>query len=240
MEGIKKIYLIPGLATDKTVYKNLQSILDIPSEVIEFKPLDENDSLHEYAEKMSQEIDDSEPFALIGTSFGGILAMEIAKIKHPEKIVIISSAKNREELSPIMRLKGGKFFLSLIPNGVLKQMVNKGFHISSLIKKSYRDIYNPETKAMVAKSEGAFDKWIMQQINDWDSDYQHQNLLHIHGDKDIVFPIKYIGNAYVIKGGGHPMVMNRYEEIGKVINDFLHSKSNKKQPVDANSQTNSL
>lgn len=221
MNTNSKIYFIPGLATDKTIYKSLINELDASCEVIEFKELEDNDSLHDYAIKMAEEIDDSHPFVILGTSFGGILAMEIAKIKHPEKIIIISSAKNREELSPIMRLKGASFFVSMVPDKIMKQIFNKGFHISTFVKKSYKSIYNEETKAMVAKSTGGFDKWIMKQVSSWDSDYEHQNLLHIHGDKDIVFPIKYIRNCFVIKDGGHPMIINRYEEIGKVITDFL-------------------
>ncbi len=216
-----KIYFIPGLATDKTIYKDLVNELNAPCEVIEFEPLEDNDSLNDYAKKMCSKIDDTKPFALVGTSFGGILALEMAKIKQPKKIVIISSAKNRKELSPIMKIKGASFFVSMIPDKFMKQIFNKGFHISTLVKKSYKSIYNDETKAMVAKSTGGFDKWVMKQVSDWDSDFEHQNLLHIHGDKDIVFPIKYIGNCYVIKGGGHPMIINKYKEIGKVISDFL-------------------
>jgi len=232
MSKYNKIYLIPGLATDKTIYKDLINELNASCEVIEFKPLKEDDSLHDYAIKMCEDIDDSKPFVLIGTSFGGILAMEMAKIKHPEKIVIVSSAKNREELSPIMRLKGASFFVSMIPDKIMKHIFNKGFHISSFVKKAYKSAYNEGTKAMVAKSTGGFDKWIMKQVSDWDSDFEHQSLLHIHGDKDIVFPIKYIKNCYVIKGGGHPMIINRYKEIGKVITDFLHLPKKKEDVVD--------
>ncbi len=75
MSKYNKIYLIPGLVTDKTIYKDLIQELDAPCEVIEFQPLDDDDSLHDYAIKMSREIDDSEPFVILGTSFGGILAM---------------------------------------------------------------------------------------------------------------------------------------------------------------------
>jgi len=228
-----KIYLIPGLATDGTAYKGLISELKAPCTVLEFKPLDDNESLHDYAEKMSKDIDDSEPFVLIGTSFGGILATEIAKIKHPEKLILISSAKSREELSPIMKVKGGSFFVSMIPDAIMKEIIKKGFHLTSMVRKSFRNIYNEETKAMVAKSHGSFDKWIMQQINGWDSDFEHQSILHIHGDSDIVFPIKYINGCYIIKGGTHAMLMNKYKEIAQVINNFLHLTNNKKEMVNA-------
>lgn len=221
MSKYNKIYFIPGLATDKTIYKGVINELNAPCEVIEFKPLEVDESLNDYAKKMAQEIDESKPFAIVGTSFGGILAMEIAKIKHPEKLILISSAKNREELNPIMRIKGGSFFVSLIPDKIMKQIFNKGFHISSFVRKSYKSIYNEETKAMIAKSTGGFDKWVMLQIASWKSDYLHQDILHIHGDKDVVFPIKHIRKCHVISGGSHAMIINKYEEIGNVITDFL-------------------
>ena len=56
-----------------------------------------NESLHDYAVRFADTIHD-EQFILIGLSFGGMLATEIAGIKKPVKTIIISSVASANEL----------------------------------------------------------------------------------------------------------------------------------------------
>ena len=47
------------------------------------------------------------------------------------------------------------------------------------------------------------------------------NLVHIHGDKDLIFPIENIIDSIVVKGGTHIMILNKYkwmnENLPKLI-----------------------
>jgi hypothetical protein len=56
------------------------------------------ETLPEYALRLSQQIDTSQPFVLIGVSFGGMCAIEISKKLNPLQTILISSSKVSTEL----------------------------------------------------------------------------------------------------------------------------------------------
>ena len=74
------LYLVPGFLTDKTIYKNFLLDERLDCKVLEFiSPADKDESIEDYAKRMAEKIDTSKNLALLGTSFGGILSIEIAK-----------------------------------------------------------------------------------------------------------------------------------------------------------------
>ena len=48
-----------------------------------------------------------------------------------------------------------------------------------------------------------------------------KNIVHIHGTKDNVFPLKHIKNAIEIKGGTHIMILTKAKKISKIIDEVL-------------------
>jgi len=63
--------------------------------------------------------------------------------------------------------------------------------------------------------------WAVEQIILWERTLADENVIHIHGDQDDVFPIKNIQNCIVIKGGTHVMILNKFkwfnENLPKII-----------------------
>ena len=41
------------------------------------------------------------------------------------------------------------------------------------------------------------------------------NLVHIHGDRDIIFPIENIKTCVMVEGGTHIMILNKYRWLNK-------------------------
>ena len=99
------VYFIPGLGTDRSIFE----YLNLPDTNFNIHFLEwiipENslESLQSYAHRMSEQIRE-EHFVLIGISFGGVIAQEIAKIRVVEKVIIISSIKSKHELPRRLRL----------------------------------------------------------------------------------------------------------------------------------------
>jgi hypothetical protein len=53
--------------------------------------------------------------------------------------------------------------------------------------------------------------WSMDQIVNWNQEMYDPKVVHIHGDKDLVFPVQYIKNFTLVKNGTHTMIIHRYK-----------------------------
>ena len=91
------VYFLPGLGADKRLFeKQLQA--GLPITILEWKTPNKNESIQAYTERMAADIPQTDNLIIGGVSLGGIMAIEIAKIVKPKKVIIISSIKNRSEL----------------------------------------------------------------------------------------------------------------------------------------------
>ena len=50
-------------------------------------------------------------------------------------------------------------------------------------------------------------EWAVSSLLNWKQEEHRPDLIHIHGDKDNVFPIENISNCIKIKGGKHEMII---------------------------------
>ena len=57
--------------------------------------------------------------------------------------------------------------------------------------------------------------WAIKELLLWDRCEPDSDVIHIHGDSDEVFPVKYIKNFTVVKGGTHIMILNKYRWLNK-------------------------
>src|SRR6266487_4519719 len=86
-----KVYFISGLAADKRVFKHIQLPPGFEAVHLDWISPQKDESLANYALRLADNINRNEPFALVGLSFGGMLATEIAKRYHPAATILISS-----------------------------------------------------------------------------------------------------------------------------------------------------
>jgi len=216
------LYLIPGFLTDKTIYKSFLEDKRFDVKVLEFISANsEDESLESYAGRMALEIDKTKPFSLLGTSFGGILAIEISKIYVPESIIFVSSVKNRGELNPLMKINGISNVLNYVSDNFVKKTITTGYAVGKNIAPPLKKIHSQKIENMVNRIDGKLEKWILKKINNWQGENTFENYLHIHGDKDHVFPIKNIKNCVIIKGGTHNIIISKSKEIKELVLDFL-------------------
>jgi hypothetical protein len=62
----------------------------------------------------------------------------------------------------------------------------------------------------------------INEIVNWKNEWSPENVIHIHGTNDHIFPIKYIKNPqYVIQGGGHLLLMNNADEVNQILKKEL-------------------
>ena len=83
---------------------------------------------------------------------------------------------------------------------------------------------------MIEDIDIEFNEWAVDQVINWKNEEVPNNLTHIHGTRDRIFPHFYIKDAIWIKGGTHFMVVNRAKEISKIIRKELSSARQIKLP----------
>ncbi|WP_093825084.1 alpha/beta fold hydrolase [Spirosoma endophyticum] len=93
-----KIYFISGLGADKRIFQKLVLPTFFEPVYIELLTPHQNESLPNYAGRMALSIDSIQPFYIVGISFGGMLATEIAKLIRPQKTILISSVSTSNQL----------------------------------------------------------------------------------------------------------------------------------------------
>ena len=211
------VYFMPGLAASAEIFERIV----LPEDVFEMFPLEweiplDNESLAQYAKRMTQKITHPNP-VLIGVSFGGILVQEMAKFITARKVIIISSVKTNLEFPLRMKVAKTTKAYKLIPTNLLA-------NVESLSKFSFGEKIDRRLK-LYEKFLRVRDKryldWAVEQVILWERTVADESVIHIHGDEDDVFPIKYIRNCIVVKGGTHVMILNKYkwfnENLPKII-----------------------
>lgn len=124
-----------------------------------------NESIESYSKRLSTVIDTEDDFCLIGVSFGGLIATEIAKILKPKIVILISSAHTKNELRPIFRWFGKTKLIRLVPSSLLdppRWIANYMFGAKNV--KLLNEILND--------TDLKFVKWAINELINWQNDAQ--------------------------------------------------------------------
>lgn len=212
---MKHIYLFSGLGADERVFQKL----DFSKYEVTFvewnQPL-KNEEIENYVMRIIPQIKQSNPI-LIGLSFGGMIAVEVAKKISTEKVILIASAKNRKEIPFYFRWLGCMRIDLLIPVSLLKKsnfLSNWFFGIESNTDKLL-------LKQILSETDSIFLKWAIAKIVRWKNEMAIKNLIHIHGTTDRFLPIYFVQCDQKIIGGGHFMTLNKSEEMNKLLANCL-------------------
>lgn len=211
------IYLISGLGADERVFKFL-NLGNQSFSVIRWEIPANGESLATYSLKLIKQIDTEKEIILIGVSFGGIVAQEIAGHIPVKKLIIISSIKSPDELHWKLRLVRVTGIHKLLPAGFMKQL---GIYFADYF-------FSVETnqelfllREIMLDTDANFSKWAVGNILQWKGNRSGITPMHIHGVKDRILSCKTFKNYIPIADGGHFMIVNRSEQISKLVRNLI-------------------
>ena len=209
---MKTIYCIPGLGATDAIFSRLKP------KSVDLKPLKlprptDGDDIHSYASRLLGQLDTERPFWLLGQSFGGMLAIEMSRLCSPEKIILVSSVKCRQELPWYARLIGALRLHRLVPYSHPEYTLPVSRFLNGISTADERAVL----KEMVAKRDVDLLKWSTDQAVTWHSGVAPDNLFHIHGTADRLIPARYVHADAWIVGGTHFMIVSRAEEISRLL-----------------------
>lgn len=218
MSNKPTVYMIPGLAATKLIYRNTVLPEGYERVYLEWYDPSPGDTLDSYAKRFAEQIDTSKPFVLVGSSLGGIMSGAMSKYVSPEKIILVSSIESIEELP--WYLKMFKYFpvYWLIPYFILKFFARYARLVLSNSTKEDAEM----VRIMFQQNTGKFFRWALHAVLNWEQTGHNDKVVRIHGTNDPLFRMKYLKkDGYWVNGGDHFMVVTRGKEISGYIAEIL-------------------
>lgn len=209
------IYTIPGLGLDERIFGKID-FGQIQVRHLNWIVPERDESIADYAKRMTVKIEKTnEKIILIGHSFGGIMAQEMAQFIDIEKIILVSSIKSIDEKPWHIRL--------IEPLGLYrfftKKLTLSTFWIWAK-QHGYRTGAEQQLfKNMIGKQPDDYLQWAIKTLSKWSGPSRNNiPVVQIHGENDKTFPIHLLKQPlYRIKDGSHFMVFSQPDIVGKMI-----------------------
>ncbi|GAA4272134.1 alpha/beta hydrolase [Aquimarina gracilis] len=210
------------MAADVSIFENIRLPEDhFSTYMVPWKIPNKKESMGEYAKRMCLEIKHDNA-VLVGVSFGGVVVQEMSKYLNVKKVIIISSVKSKHELPRRMKLARKTKLYKLLPTSLVSKIDNWEKLAFGEFAKKRAAMY----QKYLSVNDKTYLDWAIEKMVCWDQEKCPNRLVHIHGDRDIVFPISNIKNCITVDKGTHVMIVNRARWFNKnlpeIINDNLH------------------
>lgn len=216
------IYFVPGLAANPTIF----DLIRLPKKYFEFHflewllPENSSETIEHYAQRMSANVK-HENVVLIGVSFGGVMVQEMKKIVNPLETIIISSIKNKNEMPLRMRIAQKTNAHKILPTKAFTHLEKYEKYAFGNLLKGRIQLY----KKYLSMRDEKYVQWAINTIVNWRQTKSDEDVVHIHGTSDFMFPIENITNCHKIEGGTHIMILTKAKEINVLLQKVLQKKS---------------
>lgn len=207
-QEIIHVYFMPGMAANPSIFEHIK----LPEATFKmhhlewFLPEHIDEPLSSYAQRMVDLIEHKN-CVLIGVSFGGILVQEMRKLMSTKKVIIISSVSSWHELPKRLKLLRATKLYKALPTQLASNIDLLAKFSMGVIGTKRIQLY----KKYLSVSNKLYLDWAIKQTVNWGQEQAQEDVIHIHGDKDGVFPFKNIKNSILIKDGTHVMIINKFK-----------------------------
>ena len=207
------VYLISGLGADWRMFRFLKLPEHLQLRNIEWiAPQHLDEPLMDYVQRLKLQITDPFPI-LVGLSFGGLAAIELAKVVQPRKTIILSSLARRQDLPGYYRVLGKTNLHRWAP----LKLMQSGLPLANWFFGAHNCADRKLLKHVILDIDERFLRWSLGQMLDWQQQEVLPGLVHIHGTSDRVLPLYDRPGLIKVQGGEHLMVMNRADEISAIL-----------------------
>jgi pimeloyl-ACP methyl ester carboxylesterase len=210
------VYCISGLGADKHIFHGIM-VPGIRWVYVPWLIPGRDEEIGVYAARMKASIPEENP-VLLGVSFGGMMAIEIAKYLPAATVIIVSSIGHWRQLPVPIKLTKYLGLNRWTPPANLRLLAPfqdyfLGVETSadSRLARGYRGNVDPHLL-----------QWSIRNIASWRNEWRPAHFYHLHGSKDRVFPLSRVEPTHVVAGGGHLMIHNRAPKISLLLGGILN------------------
>lgn len=219
MEGKFNYYLIPGMGADRRIFAHFK----LNNGVIHYLEwIDHGNAknLADYAKAIAEQIK-TENNILIGSSMGGMMAVELSRIIKPQLTVLVSAPIGIQQFPRILRIvKKIKIHKAVSPNTIPRLYK---------LADTFMGFKNEQQRVMfyemMDKLGPRFIHFSVGAVLEWQNTIEPEGkYIQIVGTKDVLFDYKKMKQPYLLKDGGHFSAFDRGEEVSSIINDYIQLK----------------
>lgn len=212
-----KVYFISGLGADERAFSKIVLPPSFEAVFVKWIVPEKWESLQHYAIRLCGQIDTKTPFALIGLSFGGMLASEIARVHQPVKLVLISSVSENTAL-PVLYKTAAKLRLDkLIPFSAMQKFRWMLEWLFGPLDKDSSSLL----RRIIEQTDLHFLRWAVGAVLSWKTTSFGKPCLKVHGALDKILPLP--DNGEIIQGAGHLAVYTHADDINQLLRNYLLS-----------------
>lgn len=208
---------MPGLAANPTIFE----LIHLPKDKFQVHLLKwllpkPQETIIGYAARVCEKVEHENP-VLIGVSFGGIIVQEMAQLISVQRLIIISSVKSDKELPRRMQFARFTKAFKVFPTSLLRHVdFFESIAVGEFAKKRAK-LY----KKYLSITDTRYLDWAIEKMICWKRPEPFPNVIHIHGEKDEIFPYKYIDGCITVPGGTHVMIINRFRWFNEHLEEII-------------------
>jgi pimeloyl-ACP methyl ester carboxylesterase len=211
-----QLFLLPGLGADARLFEPQRRAfpdLIVPPWI----PPNRQETLHDYAIRMAETIRplSDVPFVLGGVSFGGMMALEMARYLKPDAVVMIASCRSRDSLCGIHRL--GRRVVPWLPSRTWNVLQWISPWVTGVIGKT-SPADRKQLVRMFREIDFRFMHWTLQAILGWEATpLMGTRVYQIHGGRDPLIPACRVTADEMIPDGSHMINMTHADRVNAFI-----------------------
>jgi pimeloyl-ACP methyl ester carboxylesterase len=219
------VLLLPGLAADSRLFQSIQSSVPELNTPTWIEPLSE-ESLKAYAKRFADQLPYDQNTIIGGMSFGGQVALEMARVKKPKAVLLISSHLSDSELTGSFKFQ--QALIQKMPEGLIRFLL-KNLGISKM--RSNENLNEEDLKLleeMASSTDISFFKWAASAAAHWDFDQESLKeiqcpVFQIHGRHDYIIPCHEREITTVLEDGKHLINFTHADEVSQWIQNTIQN-----------------
>jgi pimeloyl-ACP methyl ester carboxylesterase len=211
---MKRLLLLPGVGADQRLFHEQRSCATDLHVLGLLPPLAADEPLTAYSKRVAATIDTSEPIVIGGASFGGMIALEVARHIAADAVILIGSCRSPSSLPSHYRLL--RACSDFVPDALFRS-----FAAAPLIASRF-GVRSPEHRHLFAdmlrRTPPSFVRWAARAIIGWPGIHDLPiPVHHIHGEQDRIIPLRCVKPDVVVKHAGHMLSVTHPAEVNLFI-----------------------
>lgn len=210
----RPLFVLSGIGGDERLFNAQRAVRDIRP-INWILPTTAREPLTHYAARLAREIQIGEPFDLGGSSFGGMIALELAQHLSPRHVFLFGSCRSPDAVAPLLRALRSLAAISpdrlLHPPRMLQPVIARWFGATTPM---HVDLF----AQMLAATSPPFIRWAASAVFSWPGVVElPMPIYHVHGDRDRLIPVHRVAPDRVIAGAGHLLNLTHADAVNEFI-----------------------